>query len=122
MINEQELLELIESKINFYWHHPSNKHGFGNDGVQALLGLKYQIEAGTLTPTASAEGWRDIETAPRDGLLNERVAQITAHRACGNQEQDVMSGKLAGYCVVCQVPWPCTYAGTPPAPEVRDAG
>lgn len=46
--------------------------------------------------------------------MNERVAQITAHRVCGNQEHDPLSGKLSGYCVVCQIPWPCKYAGTPP--------
>jgi hypothetical protein len=40
----------------------------------------------------------------------DRVAQLLAHRACGNQEQDVQNGKLAGYCVICQVPWPCDVA------------
>lgn len=42
--------------------------------------------------------------------LEERTAELTAHRACGNQEQDAANGKLAGYCVVCQVPWPCDTA------------
>ena len=45
--------------------------------------------------------------------LNERIAQITAHRAVGNQEQDLDNGKLAGYCLVCQTLWPCEYAGSP---------
>lgn len=54
-------------------------------------------------------------------LMNERVAQITAHRACGNQEQDPQAGKLSGYCVVCQIPWPCRYAGTPPTPKVEES-
>lgn len=51
----------------------------------------------------------------------ERVAVLTAHRACGNQEQDLQNGKLAGFCVVCQIPWPCEYAGKPtsPAASVR---
>jgi len=40
----------------------------------------------------------------------ERIAQLTAHRAVGNQEQDAANGKLAGYCAVCQVPWPCDIA------------
>lgn len=44
---------------------------------------------------------------------SERVAQITAHRACCGSEHDPSSGKLHGYCVVCGVPWPCDYAGTP---------
>jgi len=38
------------------------------------------------------------------------VAQLIAHRAVGNQEQDADNGKLAGYCLVCQIPWPCEYA------------
>ena len=52
---------------------------------------------------------------PDDGGLKERVAQITAHRACHNQEQDLPNGKVAGYCIVCGVPWPCQYAGRHPA-------
>lgn len=42
--------------------------------------------------------------------VSERIAQLTAHRACGNQEQDLANGKLAGYCVVCQTLWPCDTA------------
>lgn len=45
-----------------------------------------------------------------DAGLAERIAQLTAHRACGNQEHDAANGKLAGFCVVCQVPWPCEIA------------
>lgn len=41
---------------------------------------------------------------------DERIAELTAHRACGSQEQDPQNGKLAGYCVVCQTPWPCEIA------------
>jgi hypothetical protein len=51
---------------------------------------------------------------------NERVAQITAHRACCGTEHDAANGKLHGYCVVCGVPWPCEYAGTPPAKRTID--
>jgi hypothetical protein len=47
--------------------------------------------------------------------LLERVAQLIAHRACCGTEHDPQQGKLHGYCVVCGVPWPCEYAGTPPA-------
>ena len=43
----------------------------------------------------------------------ERVAQLIAHRACCGNEHDGIS-KFHGYCVVCGVPWPCEYAGTPP--------
>lgn len=45
--------------------------------------------------------------------VSERVAQLTAHRACCGNEHDGMS-KFHGYCVVCGVPWPCEYAGQPP--------
>lgn len=52
---------------------------------------------------------------PIDMALVERVAQLTAHRACGGFEHDPSQGKFHGNCVVCLVPWPCDYAGTPPA-------
>ena len=55
-----------------------------------------------------------------DEGLRERIAQITAHRACCGSEHDVSNGKIHGCCVVCGVPWPCEYAGTPsrhPAPS-----
>jgi hypothetical protein len=45
----------------------------------------------------------------------ERAAQLIAHRACCGSEDDPANGKLHGYCVVCGVPWPCEYAGKPPA-------
>ena len=57
---------------------------------------------------------------PDDGGLKERVAQITAHRACHNQEQDLPNGKVAGYCIVCGVPWPCQYSGPHPAQENKE--
>lgn len=50
----------------------------------------------------------------------ERIAQLIAHRACGNQEQDPQNGKLAGYCVVCQIPWPCAYASPQPRPTEEE--
>ena len=39
-------------------------------------------------------------------LLRERAAP-SGHRACTNEEHDPAQGKLAGFCVVCGVPWPC---------------
>lgn len=45
----------------------------------------------------------------------ERVAQLLAHRACHSAEHDPANGRIHGYCVVCGVPWPCAYAGEPPA-------
>lgn len=47
-------------------------------------------------------------------INTERVAQLIAHRACIGVEHDPANGKLHGHCVVCGVPWPCDYAGTPP--------
>lgn len=57
---------------------------------------------------------RDKTADAREGALLERTAQLTAHRACCNEEHDPGNGKLAGFCVVCGVPWPCEYAGIPP--------
>lgn len=53
---------------------------------------------------------------------SERIAQITAHRACCGTEHNPAEGKLHGYCVVCGVPWPCDYAGTPPPPQPAQEG
>jgi len=49
--------------------------------------------------------------------LQERVAQLIAHRACHSAEHDPSKGLLHGYCIVCGVPWPCDYAGVPPKKE-----
>lgn len=54
-------------------------------------------------------------TQPAQAVDVERVAQLIAHRACCGTEHDPLNGKLHGYCVVCGVPWPCEYAGKPPA-------
>ena len=45
--------------------------------------------------------------------LQERIAQLTAHRVCCGIEHDPSKGKLHGFCVVCGVPWPCEVARTP---------
>ena len=52
----------------------------------------------------------------------ERIAQLIAHRACHSAEHDPLNGKLHGYCIVCGVPWPCEYAGTPPAALTPQGG
>lgn len=49
----------------------------------------------------------------------ERMAQISAHRACCGSEHDPSQGKLHGYCVVCGVPWPCEYSGKNPAQKSK---
>ena len=59
-----------------------------------------------------------IQATINSAELLERVAQLIAHRACGGNEHDGM-GKLHGNCVVCLVPWPCEYAGTPPAKDAE---
>ena len=50
----------------------------------------------------------------------ERLAQIIAHRPCTNEEHtDGQNGKIAGFCLVCNIPWPCEYAGAlPPSPAL----
>ncbi|MBP1626917.1 MAG: hypothetical protein H6Q00_1392 [Holophagaceae bacterium] len=40
------------------------------------------------------------------------LAAALAHRACCNEEHDPEHGKIAGFCVVCGVPWPCETAKT----------
>jgi len=54
-------------------------------------------------------------TSYAQGVDPERIAQLIAHRACCGSEHDPSQGKFHGYCVVCGVPWPCAYAGTPPS-------
>ena len=51
----------------------------------------------------------------------ERIAQLIAHRACCGVEHDPQNGKLHGLCVVCGVPWPCAYAGSPPGVVVPES-
>lgn len=52
--------------------------------------------------------------------ISERVAQLTAHRACIGAEHDPQNGKLHGCCIVCGRPWPCEYAGEPRVPKRGD--
>ena len=52
-----------------------------------------------------------------DNYIRERIATITAHRACCGTEHKPLEGKLHGYCVVCGVPYPCEYAGMLPIKE-----
>ena len=51
----------------------------------------------------------------KQALFSERVAQLTAHRACHSAEHDPLHGRIHGWCLVCGVPWPCNYAGECPA-------
>lgn len=75
------------------------------------------VNQGTVPPD------RREQPIPEPGIDNEtlleRTAQLLAHRGCCGSENDPANGKIHGYCVVCGVPWPCEYAGTPPAPEAK---
>lgn len=43
-------------------------------------------------------------------VVNERAAQLLAHRATHAAEHDPENGKIHGFCIVCGVPWPCEIA------------
>lgn len=51
----------------------------------------------------------DLTPKSQSDIIARMTAQFAAHRAVGNQEQDIQNGKIAGYCAVCQIPWPCEY-------------
>ena len=51
--------------------------------------------------------------------VEERAAQMMAHRACCGVEHDPQAGKFHGCCVVCGVPWPCEYVGPKPSHAER---
>ena len=75
---------------------------------------------GNMSLSISGEGllvdkkMTDTPVAP----YSERVAQLLAHRACHAAEHNPAEGRIHGYCMVCGIPWPCAYAGTP----VSDSG
>jgi hypothetical protein len=54
--------------------------------------------------------WCPVVTTVEPCANPSDLVTALAHRAVGNQEQDMQNGKLAGYCIVCQVPWPCDTA------------
>lgn len=67
---------------------------------------------------AKGELARQAKTITR---LEAATEVLIAHRAVGNQEQDVANGKLSGYCLVCQVPWPCQFAIAHQSPSATEA-
>lgn len=73
---------------------------------------RHQHELGILTRLLAAEAAQNKEMRER---FTERVAQMIAHRVCCAAEHDPQNGKLHGCCAVCCEPWPCAYAGNPPA-------
>lgn len=77
--------------------------------LEALQAIRARVNGEWDNPALLAIGPLGLE-APDILRICERTAQLLAHRACGNQEQDVQNGKIAGYCIVCQTPWPCEFA------------
>lgn len=97
------LEELRDADLAHYEQAASAVNGWHNQIPQAI------------------RAWYQSRIDARDGTGQadhvERVAQMTAHRACGNQEHNPAQGKLAGYCVVCSLPWPCAYSGRAPGAQ-----
>lgn len=88
--------QLNEKGLTAYFEQMANADGRVETTVQWLVEISLLIQS-------------DVEKR----LKHDHAAQMIAHRAVGNQEQDADNGKLAGYCLVCQIPWPCAYAGQP---------
>jgi hypothetical protein len=97
------------------------------ENVRGLVGkladLLDDFDAGKLRAECVPQGVRTLlelhnaqQPAGEAVACPERIAQLTAHRACHSAEHDPANGRLHGYCVVCGVPWPCEYAGKPPTP------
>lgn len=64
-----------------------------------------------IDPTCKYHGAKSSSKAPPPSQeFTERVAQLTAHRACFNEEHDPEHGRISGFCVVCGLPWPCPTA------------
>lgn len=98
---------------------------FCGDGDFDLEGLKHHFRNGyCVVYEATAELPTVFNHPAQENRIGERAAVLIAHRACCGTEHNPLEGKLHGYCVVCGVPWPCEYAGTPDsvADETRGAG
>lgn len=63
---------------------------------------------------------REPSLPERGEWPTERIAQLAAHRAVHSAEHNPEAGRIHGYCLVCGVPWPCEYAGTPAAAPTQD--
>lgn len=99
-VSAQALLAMIE--VVKAAKETRDKHAFS-----CRCGLCKAVELELTMPTQDP-------VEPVEDRLLERVAQITAHRACCGSEHNVSIGKFHGCCVVCGVDWPCEYAGKPP--------
>ncbi len=75
---------------------------------------KVLVESMNRVPMPMTFRETELRLPPDAHAIAERIAQITAHRACGGEEHDPINGKIHGCCIVCVVPWPCEYAGAPP--------
>ena len=73
--------------------------------------LSYEKEGRTISPAAYIEqAQARIDELEGRVAIDERIAQLRAHRSCGNEEHDPTQGKTSGFCVVCLTPWPCKIA------------
>ena len=107
MTGLEKLVEGLEKKPGF-------TVPLAPSGVMAIWREDTLKKARSLLSAEKATG------TAKDEVLRERIAQITAHRACCGSEHDIPNGKIHGYCVVCGVPWPCDYAGVPPSRHAAD--
>lgn len=100
--------------------HPAAKNAF----VEGFcLGDSFsQGDEGRATLRAEVKALEEQVKLAREAnaaALQERVAQLLAHRACHGAEHDPLNGKIHGYCVVCGVPWPCEAAKLAPAEQEK---
>lgn len=67
---------------------------------------------GAMVPDADGPWvkFEDVRPVVDGRALTEQLALVLAHRGCCNEEHDPAAGKIAGFCVVCGVPWPCQVA------------
>jgi hypothetical protein len=92
---------------------------FTREVVADFLQFFFPVAAPSVpTPKYSKASEMDADDYDAEFHKQERIAQLIAHRACTGSEHDPTNGKLHGYCVVCGVPWPCSYAAlsAPSAP------
>lgn len=98
-----------------------NKSQFdGCPGCDQIEGIGVYVATEDLDVAVACRpcGWQVFGDCPSAAIekWNARANPDTVplHRAVGNQEQDIANGKLAGFCILCQVPYPCEYVGKPP--------
>lgn len=113
MSTETKTVTPGQAALDAFWKHHDPVMGPGSsdwNAVAAAAIAAHQVQQG-------------------QSSLNERIAQLAAHRACHSAEHDPLQGRIHGYCIVCGVPWPCEIAkpagaspqaSEPAAPTVTD--